>query len=73
MRFITLVNGCLQLLGITGIDVSYDNSTSGLTALNAQAAIDELAASGVSVDACIDGGFANSIYTPEQCFDGGGA
>ena len=26
-----------------------------------------------TVDNNIDGGFANSVYLPDQCFDGGGA
>lgn len=26
-----------------------------------------------NANANIDGGFANSVYTPEQCFDGGNA
>ena len=73
MRFITIINGCKELVQILASYVSYDNSTSGLSATDVQSAIDELASNGGSVDQCLDGGFANSVYTPEQCFDAGGA
>lgn len=33
----------------------------------------QLGSASGSSDNCLDGGFANSVYTPEQCFDGGGA
>ena len=61
-----LVKATVQLVASA---VSYDNSTSGLTATNVQDAIDELSED----DDCLDGGLANSTYTPDQCFDGGGA
>lgn len=71
MKFITLVNGCKEILTIMANFISYDNSVSGLAATDVKSALDELAA-GTS-DGSIDGGFANSVYTPEQCFDGGNA
>ena len=72
MRLATLVNGCMSLVQVLAAWVSYDNASSGLVATDVQAAIDEIAAGGVGDDN-LDGGFANSNYTIEQCFDGGGA
>ena len=67
--FQTLVNGKNKLVEILASFVSYDNTASGLTATDVQAAIDEIAAE----DDCIDGGLANSVFRPEDCFDGGDA
>ncbi len=52
--------------------VTYDNTLSGLSATDVQAALD-LIAQLSNTDQCLDGGFANSVFLPEQCFDGGGA
>lgn len=38
-----------------------------------QAVLEDLAANTGGGDEMLDGGLANSVYTPEQCFDGGGA
>ena len=72
--FVFLRNGKRFATALVASLISYDNSSSGLNSTDVQAAIDEIATgTGVSVDQNLDGGFANSVYTPEQCFDGGGA
>ena len=69
MKFAALVNGCLNIATIIASYISYDNSSGDLAATNVQDALDELAAE----DDALDGGLANSVYRPEDCFDGGGA
>jgi len=48
------VNGQIGAVQLDAIDIPYDNSTSGLTAVDVQDAIDELAASSVSVQTKIE-------------------
>jgi hypothetical protein len=71
---VQIVDGCKFIVEALASAISFDNSTSTLTSTNVQDAIVELANSAPgSSDSNLDGGFANSVYTPEQCFDGGGA
>lgn len=70
-RFITLENGLKKLREILASFISYDNSTSGLTATDVQAAIDEIAAD--SSDLCIGGVGAEYIHTDPNCVGGGDA
>lgn len=58
---------CERLLQAIDVDVDDTNIGSGFDDL--QNTLDFLA----STDNRIDGGFANSVYLPDQCFDGGGA
>lgn len=53
--------------------IPFDNDTNGFVAEDVQTAIEEAATSGGGSDNNVDGGFANSVYLPDQCFDGGGA
>ena len=71
-KFLTLESGLQKLVQIIASHISYSNTTSGLAADNVQDAIDELASTD-STSLRIDGGFANSVFTAEQCIDGGGA
>jgi len=72
-KFLTLESGLKKLVQIIASHISYSNTTSGLSADNLQEAIDELASTSTSTSLCVDGGFANSVFTTEQCIDGGGA
>ena len=71
-KFLNLENGKRKL------DSAIDISTGVLDACkilktDATGKVDSSFLPSSSGDNNIDGGFANSVYLPDQCFDGGGA
>ena len=70
-KFITLENGLKKLKQIIAAHISYDNTSSGLTASNLQDAVDEVVSN--SPDLFIGGVSASYVFTAPQCVGGSNA